>query len=85
MSEGNYKAIKKHRVDRGQVYEFSGPGLSYYGTLPFMILDPDSAEHDADMIVRQLQKAYDAGRASKMAEIRRALGVHDTPWGVKVG
>lgn len=58
---------------------FVGPGLSAYET------SRGVDDHDRESICRMLARAFEAGRKAQAKEIRDALGVHDTPWGVKVG
>ena len=69
----------EYRWDPKEGGKFIGPGLSRYESA--RALD----EHNAEAICRMLSKAFEAGKKAKAEELRAVLGVHDTPWGVKVG
>ena len=62
------------------VYGFKGPGLSRYASVVVVW-----REHDAETVARLLALAFEAGKCHQKEEIRAALGIHNTPWGVKVG
>lgn len=71
--------VKKNTYDDGSVdHEVSGPGLVSYGTFK----SRDKAE--CERITWLLDAAFEAGRMARAGEIRDALGIHVTPWGVKI-
>lgn len=76
----SYKFEKAYEVNGLPVYKFDGPGLGSYARMQLL-----NNEIQAESIARMLAKAFEAGRQAKASEIRNVLGVHGTPWGVKLG
>lgn len=73
------QAASIYRFDHhaGGPKRFRGPGLSLYETAQ------GNSEHDVECILRMLALAFRAGGKDRAQQIRSALGLHDTVWGLE--
>jgi hypothetical protein len=66
----HYRAVQVGEA--ASVFEFEGPSTSEFGR-PRSMRVAVASQDEADYVARLLSRAYEAGRAAKLAEIQAAL------------
>lgn len=67
----------------GLVCTLTGPGMPQHAN-KIHIHKSEYSGHEVEAIERLLEAAYQAGMKAKAEQIRLALGIDNTPWGIRI-